>query len=148
MAMTFGWKVDSIDILHGFDLSDTDLVSELKHNLIKGKYAWIHMGPPCTAFSTWYRLTSKKNTRTKTCPQVEFANLCLQHDVWFSIENPRRSYMWLLSEFKQLAESEYVHVCNVVYCKFGMPWLKQTSFWTNAEWLMELACKCDCVNRH
>ena len=61
-ARSHGWQSRAIDILNGpeQDLRSQKLQQELILEVKSNKYTWVHMGPPCTTFTCWYRFTSSK----------------------------------------------------------------------------------------
>eukprot|EP00973_Karenia_brevis_P015336 2098352-Karenia_brevis.AAC.1 len=111
---------------------DQALQGRLLRGIASYCYSWVHMGPPCTSFSSWYRMKSKKCSRTKTNPTgnelvmgeiignelgrfcVRVAMLCLQVGVHFTIENPRGSWIWFNDD------DDDVHVDDVDVYKMMM----------------------------
>ena len=166
-ARRHGWRVREVDILNGptHDLTDPNLQQELIQQVQSRMYVWVHMGPPCTTFSSWYRFTSKQCTRSRSNPRgqnissaeqlgnqmadfsAKLAQLCLEVGVWFTIEQPRTSLMWQLDNFRSLQAHRSVDNCNLVMCKYGSEHEKKTTFMTNAGWVMKAACKCSNTRR-
>ena len=140
-ARSHGWQSRAIDILNGpeQDLRSQKLQQELVMEVKSNEYTWVHMGPPCTTFTFWYRFTSSKNTRTATCPEglglsdaerlgnemasfcAKLANLCIQQGVWFTIEQPRASLMWALADFHNIINHPPTRTCHLVMCQYGSP---------------------------
>ena len=167
-ARQHGWEVKEVDIVNGaeFDLTRTQLQESLLDMIRSRCFTWVHLGPPCTTFSSWYLASSHSNTRTKMNPaglgsspaealgnqmaefSVRAARVCLQTGTWFSIEQPRTSWMWILPSVKDLIAEPQVHFCHLVMCAYGSPHQKRTSFLTNAKWLMQASCQCSCKQLH
>ena len=166
VAREHSWKALSVDVLDGYDLTDHELQRDIFKMILCGEVEWVHMGPPCTTFCWWYRVTSKKNTRSIANPagdgiteaehcgnqlaylSITIAELCLKHGVWFSLEQPRTSLMWLLPEMIALRAKPGVVPCHLVMCAYGCDYMKRTTFLTNAHWMMAAACKCRCGGKH
>lgn len=166
-ARRHGWHVREVDILHGpaHDLTENKLQQELMQQVRARNFSWVHMGPPCTTFSSWYRFTSKQCTRSRSQPRglnvspaerlgnqmadfsASLARLCLEVGVWFTIEQPRTSLMWQLDNFRSLHAHPSVDCSNLVMCKYGSEHEKKTTFMTNAGWAMKTACKCENTRR-
>ena len=58
-------------------------------------------------------------------------NRCLDRSVFFFLENPRRSYLWLLPEFVAILSKPTVVIRNLQNCMFGGFRDKWTSIVTN-----------------
>ena len=144
------------------DLTATSFREELRKKIVRGLFFLVHFAPPC---STWSRarlpplrrpgehiegvlgLTAKQRERlregtalARAC--VLLAEACLQHGVGFSIENPRSSMMWLWGPMAKILEHPSVIIVDLVYCRFGAPWLKPTRLVTNIRELAALQGGC------
>ena len=86
------------------------------------------------------------NALTDAC--VEMVHACLKHGVGFSVENPKTSMMWLYPPMLRIAQRPDVYTVDLVYCRFGMKWMKQTRILTNIPALKKLACKCAGDHQH
>jgi len=116
------------------DLDRPCVVSKLLKLICKGKYYYIHFGMPCSSFSLLQNLN--KGTRTSSRPEGDGSlererlgnrladAVCLlcraQHEIggYFSIENPRSSFLW-----KYAPVSELFEFCSSVcfdQCMFGL----------------------------
>ena len=62
----------------------------------------------------------------------DLASLCIQHDVFFSIENPGKSMLWSLWQVVALSEQSTVVSVDFDMCYFGGMTLKPTSVLTNS----------------
>jgi hypothetical protein len=58
------------------------------------------------------------NKVVKLCLQILWA--CIATGTGFSIENPRTSLLWLLSDFKDLLDLGFVDRCDFDMCCFGL----------------------------
>ena len=161
-ARGHGWQTREVDILNGQDLTDVGLQDELLALVSAGGVAWVHMGPPCTTFSSWYLCSSHSNTRSKENPEgfgnskdevlgntmayfsVKMANKCIRTNTWFTIEQPRSSWMWLLKSMRALALNPTVHFTYLTMCSYGSPYQKRTAFLSNARFTTGVASSCNC----
>ena len=102
------------------DLDRPSVVSTLLRLIYRGKYYYIHFGMPCSSFSLLQNLN--KGTRSTLRPQgddslereklgnrlaIVVCLLCrAQHDMgnFFSIENPRSSFLWKFGPVQELVE--------------------------------------------
>ena len=57
--------------------------------------------------------------------------ICLQHCVFFWVENPDSSFLWSLDEWLALGSKNYKCSLRVDYCSFGCSWRKRTRILTN-----------------
>ncbi len=165
-ARRAGWTSREIDIMHGDDLTLMSLQDELLGLLPSRKAWWVHMRPPCTTFSFVYLASSHSNSRTKGNPEglgasvdevlgnaladfsVRMAHACIANHTWFTIEQPRRSWMWRLGSMRHLAMVPEVHITHLTMCSFGCAYQKQTSFMSNGGFTLAIASTCKCKQRH
>ena len=119
--------------------------------------AFVHMAPPCQS-STWGRFPA---LRTWSCPsgipnlsgsQLQLVNLgnavasfcislCLALYIaggYFSLENPRLSWLWALNPCLSLYSLDGVIFSLVLYSSFGAAYAKPTIFMHNTPTLHEL----------
>ena len=55
---------------------------------------------------------------------IEVAMLCLACGVYFTLENPSSSLIWLLTEMLSLTARSDVYVLELDYCCYGTAWRK------------------------
>jgi len=136
-----GWEVVSVDILASFDPT---LVADIKtwdpSCFPVGHFAAIHASPPCTEYSA-ARTTAKRprdlegsdELVQKTMQIVEY----LKPLVWI-MENP---WTGLLRK-RPFMEALEPRMRVISYCKYGLPYRKHTSIWTNLGKFWEHRPKC------
>ncbi len=61
----------------------------------------------------------------------DIAVWCLSHDIFFNIENPARSYLWMLPGFRKLAKKKRVVRVEFHACMHGSERDKRTALLTN-----------------
>ena len=148
------------------DLANPANVEDLRRRIRQREFHWVHMGPPCTSFCRWFLLTCKSCSRTPENPAgleenlkerigntlaricVSLARACQASGTSWTVENPRSSYLWRLPEYIALAREPGVEFVHVTMCAYGAPYLKRTSFLTNAPWVRGAASACSCTQRH
>jgi site-specific DNA-cytosine methylase len=112
----------------------------------KGHFDIIHASPDCTEYSI--ALQTRARDFTKADPLVlktlEIINYF--EPPIYTIENPATGYLKTRPFMTDLP------FYDVSYCKYGLPYKKQTRFWTNIEGFEPKVCKKDCGfivnNRH
>ena len=157
-----------------FDLDRQEVFDHLLSLVLAGVYIYIHFGLVRSSFSLLQTLFNG-GTRTADRPQGDgsldrevhgnnqataVAKLCwAQHRAngWFSIENPRGSFVWNFGPILELAS-----ICIDVdfdMCEYGLlpPHLtesdsvfikKPTRLRTNLNALSALSCKCSGTHKH
>jgi hypothetical protein len=122
-----------------FDLSKP-AVQEFIITLIRKGLVWaVHMGTPCTVWSTARRnIKHFQRARDKELLGVNFAlfsvrvaRICHQLSVGWSIENPASSKLWEFEPVAILANYEGVHFVHWHMCGYGESYRKRTSLLTN-----------------
>ena len=75
---------------------------------------------------------------------TEVASRCQELDIWWCIENPTGSYMWVTSAFKDLWKSHAQRIRFATFhnCVCGGDRKKSTTFWTTCDALSSLSCTC------
>jgi hypothetical protein len=156
------------------DLSRIEVAQRLISRIAAGYYRYIHFGLPCTSWSAIQRMN--KGSRRLECPQgdgtvvdevranglAEMVILCcrIQLDLgnYFSIENPRTSYLWSFDPVAKLAEDEGTLAIDFEQCMFGLGTniddigkrrvKKSTRILTNIQGLAGLGIRCDKNHEH
>ncbi len=118
---------------------------------------WYHMAPPCRTFTKARRedehgkvkrLRSEKRPEGFDCEQTKEANLLadrsaavaekqMERGKFFSLENPKDSFIWELPSFKRLAKRPGVVATLLHQCAYGGPYHKPTIILTNCPWLKQ-----------
>ena len=135
------------------------------------KILFVHMAPPCSTSSqarmiqrtardpkplrSWQEpdgLTglsfldrnrvSQANRLYQVCVDVALA--CQTHNIWWSIENPTSSFMWITSPFRSLWTSlgQRIKFATFHNCVYGGDRKKSTTLWTSCQDLQGLSCIC------
>ena len=148
------------------DLANPTNVEGLRQRILRREFTWVHMGPPCTSFCRWFLLTCRSCTRTESNPTgletnlkekrgnvlarvcVRLARACQTSGTSWSVENPRTSYLWRLPEYVTLCREVGVEFVHLTMCSYGAPYLKRTSFLTNARWMRGAGSMCTCMQTH
>ena len=73
---------------------------------------------------------------------IEACLLALTLGVFFALENPIDSLIWLLPEMQALAGRDGVYTLEVDYCQFGTSWKKPTKILTSCRELLRVARRC------
>jgi hypothetical protein len=68
--------------------------------------------------------------------------------IWFSLENPRGSYMWQIEEFVSFASLPGVHFVTFQHCMHSGKRDKWSAWLTNIHALSALAATCDGKHEH
>ena len=155
------------------DLLDPYIYATLKEDAKVPNQLW-HFGLPCCSFSIIQH--SNGGTRRRSRPQGNnslereiVGNLLLSRTLelisileaagnYWTLENPKSSYAWLMPKMKKKLESKGVHVVSFDQCAFGLrllgadgrfgPCKKQTSLAGNFEHLKLLCRTCKCHLQH
>ena len=158
-------KIVKLNLLNNHSV---DLVLRL---LETRKVLFVHMAPPCSASSqarmiqrTWSdpkplrswqfaaglpglsfldrARVSQANKLYHVCSDV--AQACQRLSIWWSIENPTSSLMWLTSPLQQLWTCLRDHIKFATFhnCVYGGDRRKSTTFWTTCGALQGLTCVC------
>ena len=133
-----GWEVVSLDLSPDFKPDIQTNLMDWDYQAYPGTFDCIHASPPCTMYSI-------ARTTAKTPRDMEGSDALVQRTLEiirhfnpkvFIIENPFTGYMKTRPVMRHLAP--YMQV--VTYCKYGLPYKKATSIWTNLEWTPRRAC--------
>ena len=155
------------------DLLDPETFETLKEDARAPNQLW-HFGLPCCSFSIIQH--SNGGTRRRSRPQGDnslereiVGNLLLSRTLelisileaagnYWTLENPKSSYAWLMPKLKKRLDSKGVHVVSFDQCAFGLrllgvdgrfgPCKKQTSLAGNFEHLMSLGRTCKRHTQH
>lgn len=146
---------------------------------VAGYYAYTHFGIPCTGWASMNQVNGGTRTldRPEGCDPVpmtpykerararekkanrqaeyiaEFCIMCHQHGIFFSIENPVPSHLWLCKSFQRLKRVLGKDFYEVTFhqCAFGLTLpgcapneycRKTTRFWSNMPEIMRLERRC------
>ena len=122
-----GWETVSLDIEPGHDI--TCDIMNWDYSQLPKHFDAIHCSPPCTHYSI-------ARTTAKTPRDLEGADAIVQRTleiikyfepkVW-TIENPYTGYM----KDRPFMFHMKPFLRQVTYCKYGLPYRKATSVWTN-----------------
>ena len=160
-------KIGSQDIL------DNKFFEQLKHEAQCPNQLW-HFGLPCGSFSILQH--ANRGTRRKHCPQgsgnlerERIGNEILRRTLvliglldrsgsYWTIENPRSSYVWIMPSMKKLLQSSRVLTCDMHQCAYGLrlkdehgrygPCKKHTRFVGTFQGLAHMSRKCQCTQSH
>ena len=61
----------------------------------------------------------------------EFVVLCMQHGIFYWVENPDGSFLWLQQHWQRLGANDYERCLRLDYCVCGTAWRKRTRFFTD-----------------
>ena len=125
-----GWEVVALDIVSGPHAIRTNILEwNYKDNFPVGHFDCIHASPPCQQYSI-------ARTCAKTPRNLEYADSLVQLALdiidyfkpkVFMIENP---YTGLLRK-RPLMQHMESFLRRVTYCRYGLPYRKETAIWTN-----------------
>ena len=165
------WTLDGFDLDLGprlDDLCTTEGFNALVRLILRLRPRYVHFACPCRSFSQ--ALRGEARTRSRQNPlgdesrravregnrlAVVTARLCkllARLGCFWSVENPRGSYLWLHPAMVDLAKQGF----QVKYdnCAYGAvipgegPYMKPTTLLTNAPWLRALERSCACAGKH
>jgi hypothetical protein len=162
----------AVDLVKGprrFDLCDDVVYEAIKREIIEKRVRYLHLGTPCTTFSSALRGRARKRSvrdpvgPEATDPKIATANLLVRRSVelcrllsrlggFWSVENPGTSLLWRFPEIVSLA-------CNGFYvrfdaCAYGAQiagegrFRKRTRLLTNMGKLRLLERRCNCAEPH
>jgi site-specific DNA-cytosine methylase len=124
-----GWEVVSLDIMPGQHTIRAD-IRDWDYSIFPvGHFDAIHASPPCTEYSI-------ARTCAKTPRNLELADSLVQRTLdiidyfkpkVFMIENP---YTGMLRK-RPLMQHLEPFLRRVTYCRYGLPYRKETAIWTN-----------------
>lgn len=147
-----GHKVFTIDILQKFNPDLCMDILNFKIDMLPKEFKrpdFIWFSPPCTKYSHANRkgkwdLTHSNDMVKKSLSLIEEFKK-INPDVFYVLENPQTGTL-KNQEFMQNIPFE-----DASYCKYGLPYRKQTRFWNNFDLKLK-TCKKDCGfmdgNRH
>lgn len=133
-----GWEVVSLDLSPDFNPTILTDLMDWDYRAYEGTFDCVHASPPCTMYSI-------ARTTAKTPRDMEGSDALVQrtldiiahfHPKIFILENPFTGYMKTRPVMQHLQSCMRV----VTYCKYGMPYKKATSIWTNLPWTPRPAC--------
>ena len=150
------------------DLLQLRLQRRLLRLLAEGAFLGAQGGPVCTSMSRAVRPPVRSRTFPAGLPDcrptmqaavkagnhhsnfaAKIARIAHAAGKSFWIENPRTSFLWLQTEWKRNASQKVGAPFVTDYCRFGMPWRKRTTFWTNTSLQgQRLLCVCGPRHRH
>ena len=146
------------DILNGnqFDLLIPGVVRVIEDAIKKGWVSYLHLGTPCTIWSTArHNVTNMVKAKNKEICGITLAlvsialiQLAHQHNIPWSIENPRSSKLW---NFPPMAECLGRLKCfDVIFdlCRYGCPYKKTTRITTSTPQLAARGKRCTCGTNH
>ena len=154
------------------DLDDMQTQRTLELEIRSNFYKYVHFGIPCKSWGSLSRING--GTRSKFYPQgsgqlerellgnrqadfvARMCRLLAQQGNYFSIENPKGSYLFLYQAILSLNDLPSVFTVHFDQCAFGhkLPGApphtfcrKSTSVLTNLECLKHLECRCPGISR-
>ncbi len=63
----------------------------------------------------------------------EFIKICIQTGIYFWVENPDGSFLWLQKHWQELGAGNYDRCLRLDYCSCGTAWRKRTRFFTDLQ---------------
>ena len=79
---------------------------------------------------------------------IRMIKACMAAGIGFSCENPESSMMWHYPPMREIMMMKDIIVVDLVYCAFGMPWMKPTRLITNIPSLAALRRTCTRDHEH
>ena len=67
------------------------------------------------------------------------ARACTKAGIWFSVENPAGSILWLMPGMLRFARMQGVRFTLFDQCCFGSAYVEPTAFLANAPWMDDMA---------
>ena len=147
------------------DLDTLEVREILRREILEGLLVYNHFGSPCRAWALANTLNG--GTRRNGCPdgsnnplpreqhansQAKFVfEICLllsQHGGWWTVENPRSSYLFLSKYYRQLCTGSALFLVLFDQCSYGLklpggpPRCKSTSTASNFPEIHLLERKC------
>ena len=119
--------------------------------LKSGRVTYIHLGTPCTVFSrARHGIRDTERAREKERVGLELAlfsaeiiEVCNRYGVKWSLENPRNSRLYDVPVLSQLLRRSGVIRVDLDFCRFGEPYKKPTSIFTNFSALSVMQRSCN-----
>jgi hypothetical protein len=169
-------KAGTVKYIKRDDIDNPEALEKLKKDIRAKRYVYLHFAPPCKHWG-WFN-TLNGGTRSRRFPQgkrplprelvankqaANVAELCrFQHDSggYFSVENPRNSYMWdyePMAALRPISFSVFIDQCmyklRPIALRAGLEpgdWRlkKPTCIFTNHPNLKKLQVKCDRKHLH
>ena len=154
------------------DLTNSDQQDQLCAALRSLRVEFVHVGTPCASFSrarkfdggppplrTSRHVLGRPNLSPADRRKLEQGNVLadftarvasqVRHDRgYFSIENPRKSLLWLHPAMKALRKLPGVIMVPFDMCTYGAPWQKPTALLTNFPHLRALRSLCPRTREH
>ena len=141
-----------IDILFGqfCDLTKPAVQARICRWIRKGLVWYVHLGTPCTSWSTASQKTSPSACGLETARfTLRVLLLCQRLGVHWSLENPAASRLWrwrpLQDAQQQVLQSYFVQFDQ---CAYGTPWKKPTKVLTSLGSLAALGKPCPGCPQH
>ena len=138
-----GWEVVSVDCdgkchaSHTVDILDFDYTNLYE----KGTFSHIHASPPCTEYSI--AKTIGKRDFEKADKIVERTlEIMAYYECGYTLENPWTGYLKTRPCMMHLPPPRVVS-----YCKYGMPYRKNTAFWDTLGDLWQPPPRCSKFSR-
>lgn len=125
----------------------------IKQWIVPGRFWYIHFGTPCTVFSIAKKKTTnggrfKLSMKSATFTS-ELIRLCVDHGVFFALENPKTSRLFsvqCIRDALNYADAFFIEYDCCCYMHGG-PFRKPTYLATNAPALRALGRRCQCGKR-
>ena len=166
-----GLKVVRVDDVLGepFEIMNPRHFNNIKKYLRCRRVRWLHGAQPCKTFSIArrrdrfgkvVRLRSKDHPEGLTKSDAvalannvvsRFARLCrvqIRAGGWFSIENPKRSYLWNFRPIASILRLPEVELKCGDQCCLGGFYRKATGWASNAPWLDVVKLRCPGFPEH
>ena len=140
-----GWEVVSLDLSPDFNPTILANLMDWDYQAYGGEFDCIHASPPCTHYS-------RARTVAKTPRDLDGSDALVRRTLdildhynpkVFIIENPFTGMM----KDRPVMQGMKKHMRVITYCKYGLPYKKATSIWTNLHaWTPREACckACPC----
>ena len=148
------------------DLLDCDVQEEVKSLVANGSVIGLGAAPVCSSLSRAITPPWRSPSHPHGIPGLlphqqakvdqgnqfakfvgEIAQLCLDQNIPFWIENPWASFIWNLPELLKLQKVPDVGFWLFDFCRFSTPWRKRTRVLTNT-WLRNQRTLCTGRKKH
>ena len=155
-ALTLGIVLSSVPAIKPWDSNFGEAFNVLTQGctimmlIDQGRIAAAHFGTPCTSM-TWARLPQLRSSmyplglpnlgktqHEQVCignQLVSFTIACClalhEMSCYFSIENPERSWLWLLNDTTMLMSFEGIEFVRFLFSDYDVPFMKPTLFLHN-----------------
>eukprot|EP00969_Alexandrium_andersonii_P051633 2267383-Alexandrium_andersonii.AAC.1 len=125
-------------------MSDEKVLQLVSRWIRLGRLWYVHFATPCTAFSVANTCGTSKLRMGQHLARatVRLIRLCERFGVYWSLENPLRSKLWLYPPVRALLERPTVLKVEYHCCCYGSPFLKPTALYTSMQVLSKLARSC------